>query len=241
MKCFIKEEIRVLHGKAGKLNVYCACNSGAMDRNVLVVPNGYGLLFYCKELGKALSKHYSNVIIPELRGQGGSEGLLSIKGAAQDLKDIILYIYKQRDKKIDAIVHCSAAFYLFEIDDDDFWDKISKIILYGYLANPQKHLSRFKRKAKNYGIRIAKDLGDLTKYTVEMYDEIPVPLHIIHPLAGINALRANKNELDILGQNAKNLKIRIPSVSYEIENTSQKENISMIVDKYYCDIIESSE
>ena len=231
-KEIIKEPMKtkILDTPAGKLEVFSLHNNNAIEQEVLVLPNGYGALEYCKTLGGRLSERWSNITIPNLRGQGQSDGELSIKGGANDVEYLCKEIKSSSGKKITIIVHCSAIFYILSLTKkQEFWINIEKIILYGYLAAPADHIDRFTKKAKKYGVKVHVTRDEVTRFTPSIYSEIPVPFYVVHPLSGINLSRANKIQLDELNIKGNPKLILTPEKGYEILDLGQNAMTSSIV------------
>lgn len=242
-KEIIKEPMKnkLLDTPTGKLEVFSLHNNNAIEQEVLVLPNGYGALEYCKSLGERLSENWSNITIPNLRGQGQSDGELSIKGGAKDIEYLCNEIKSSSGKKITIIVHCSAIFYILSLTKkQEFWVNIEKIILYGYLAAPADHIERFTKKAKKYGVKVQFNRNEIIRFTPGIYSEIPVPFYVVHPLSGINLSRANKVQLDELNIKGNPKLILTPEKGYEILDLAQNSMTSSIVRDYFNPILNKS-
>lgn len=225
-------------GYYGEIEVFSLENKHASKKDVVVLPNGYGNLKYCRAVGKKLSESWSKIYIPSLRGQGASKGTLTIHGGAKDVYSLCQKINPISKKKIIIIVHCSAIFYLLAlIEKEEFWRKIEGVILYGYLAKPLHHIERFEKKAKKYGVNVQYGLEDIEGINSSLYARIPVPFYVIHPLNRINLLRATKTQLDELKMNGNPSLIATPKKGYEILNSSQYESVSRIVKDHFNPII----
>lgn len=225
-----------IKGAEGELEIN-KYESNSKDKDILVVPNGYGSLKYCETLGGLLSSEYSNVMIPNLRGQGMSDGELTLDGGGVDLSSVI---QSQDSEDITVISHCSSIYYFIEqYNNSEMFNKISKIILYGYLAHPERHLQRFSKKAKKYNVNFNVTKRDLTKYKISDYEKIKDILYIVHPLVGINLSRANQDELgeieQVLGEN----RVFTPAIAYEIADLKQQDKIAYICDNYFRAIIDN--
>ena len=232
---------KLLDTPAGKLEVFSLHNNNAIEQEVLVLPNGYGALEYCKSLGDKLSESWSNITIPNLRGQGQSDGEFSIQGGANDIEYLCKEINSSSGKKITIIAHCSAIFCILSLTkNQEFWINIEKIILYGYLATPADHLGRFTKRAKKYGVKVQFTRDEFTKFTPNIYSEIPAPFYVVHPLSGINLLRANKLQLDELNVKGKPKVILTPEKGYEILDLAQKSLTSSIVRDCFNSILKKS-
>lgn len=242
-KEMIKEPMKtkLLDTPAGKLEVFYLHNNNAIEKEILVLPNGYGALEYIKTLGKRLSENWSNITIPNLRGQGQSDGELSITGGANDIDYLCKEIKSSSDKKITIIVHCSAIFYILSLTKkQEFWVNIEKIILYGYLAEPEHHIDRFTKKAKKHGVKVQFTRDEVTRFTPSIYSEIPVPFYVVHPLSGINLSRANKVQLDELNIKGNPKLILTPEKGYEILDLAQNSMTSSIVRDCFNPILNKS-
>jgi len=234
----VKQTMRLLDGPAGKIQAISLSNTHVKKEQILVLPNGYGALEYSKTLGSVLSKKWSNILIPNLRGQGASDGELSIKGGAEDIIYLCNKIRSNSDRKITIIVHCSAIFYLLSlVQEKKFWDGVEKIILYGYLARPTDHTERFIKKAKKYGVKGQFSRDEIAEFHSHIYSDIPVPFFVVHPLSVTNLARANKSQLDELMKNGNPELILTPEKGYEILDIAQDSAVSSIVTDCFNPII----
>ena len=236
-----QETMSFLNGPSGKIQIYALNNGKAKKEQILILPNGYGVLEYCKSLGGALSGQWSDIFMPNLRGQGLSDGELSIKGGSEDVKFVCKEIRSIHDGKITIIVHCSAMLYLLNlVHEKKFWLNIERVILYAYLACPVIHIDRFKRKTKKYGVRVKFNEKELWHSNSFKYRDIPVPFFVVHPLNKINLTRANKTQLNELNKYSNPCKILTPKKGYEILDIWQDHSVSNIVTNYYSPIIDGS-
>jgi hypothetical protein len=223
----------VVQGSEGQIFIREYGKQNARKGSVLVVPNGYGSLNYCHSVAQELSNTWSHVYTVDLRGQGRSDGQLSVHGAASDLQKVIPFVRQKSKKKTSLLVHCSAMLYLLDLSrNDPVWNSVDRILLYSYLAQPDKHLKRFLQKTKQYGVRIAEDLGISNSYSPKSFSKLPVPFAVIHPNSGLSRLRANLEELKELEIANQLFDIRIPDEGYEISDINQEQLIQEMVFKH---------
>ncbi len=200
----------------------------------MILPNGYGYLDYVEGLKNSLLEYSSFVTLPILSGQNGHSGCLNIEKGSEDLENIFHSI----TQRTNLICHCSSLMFINEINTDNFWEKIDKIILYSYLSNPIKHFERYKIKSQKYGVNINQIEEALLKYSdSRVYNRIPRPIYVIHPKTAMNRIRANKTELDKLSQNSNIVSIVEPEIGYEIAPEIQESKTSFITKKYFSKIL----
>ncbi len=203
------------------------------SKKILLVPNGYGRLRYIDSLSKVLVNNInSQVLITEYEGTRHTKGKLNIDNALASLKKDIKSLSNQASTRITIIAHCSALILLTKLDPkSSIWESVNKIIVYNYLANPMKSLKRFFFKAKKYDVsydfkNIKEDIETFKSSDIE---NIPVPIHIIHPDTPLNKLRANDRDLKNLNSLRNISTVSKPSLGYEILDKTQSEIMETVV------------
>ena len=116
----------------------------------MILPNGYGYLDYVEGLKNSLLEHSSFVTLPILSGQNGHAGFLNVKKGSKDIENV----FRSITQRTNLICHCSSLMFINEINSEEFWGKIDKVILYSYLSNPIKHFERYKVKSQKYGVNM---------------------------------------------------------------------------------------
>ena len=166
-----------------------------------------------------------------LRGQGESDGELTVPGITEDVAQILTTISGRAGEKLDVVVHCSSILSLFleKFLMADSFECISSLVLYGYLAEPHEHLGRFRRKAAQYGVRFSSDLRLKSAYSPLDYLKIRCPWALIHPTTSENLARANPDQVRELVAVADPSYVRMPENGYSISNRSQRLMISGFV------------
>ena len=211
----------ILKGSAGR---FCLMNWQPQQHrhdSIVVLPNGYGFLQYAKSVCGELSAHGYSVYTVNVRGQGESAGEYSIPGAAEDISAAIEHI-KADEKSLHLLVHCSAALPLIWLGSGaPFWKSVKSVLLYCYLAEPEKHLTRFRLKCARYGVRLAEDVGPLDCYDSAAYRAIPVPMAVVHPQVPANLLRASLAQLQALADHLDSAEITAPASGYNINSCPQ--------------------
>lgn len=225
----------VIRGPAGQLQLLTYRGAGTRPGPLLVLPNGYGLLGYVRSLCRVLSRTWSHVYAPNLRGQGPSDGELSVPGGAADIVTLLSELpHSAGGAKYTLLVHCTSILHLLEIPPTDpAWSCVSRVVLYSYLAKPHEHLVRFRRKARRYGVRLADDLGDLRKVCPKQYAKLPVPLGIVHPVTPTSIRRASLQELEELRQTVHPFAVSTPKIGYRIANQAQTKSVETVVTHDY--------
>jgi len=205
----------------------------------LILPNGYGPLHYVHTLIDEVSALKGKAIVPILPGQGGTSGELSISSAKEYFINDIIPIISKEKNVVSVICHCSALLYLSEVKSKLFWDKIDRVVVYSFLAHPEEHNERFIDKSLSFGVNIALEKRDkLKSYSdFKVYEEIPVPLHVVHPKTLMNRLRASDSDLKKL-KKLKNVACIIqPENGYEIEDSPQIKEVKNIVENVFSSLI----
>jgi len=204
-------------------------------REVLVLPNGYGMLAYAQELCLQLpNNHNCNVVGVNCSGQGNSNGELSVLQAAIDIKNVINQLKTDNNgKKITLIAHCTGMYPLLHLASDaNLWKNIQRIIIYGYLANPEIHINRFLEKASNFNVRLNEKYLDSKRLSIADYEKLPIPYVLIHPTILSNRIRATSDELKTFKNTRQLEAIHEPDFGYNIANFRQKKSVSNIVSSY---------
>ncbi len=206
-------------------------------KTLFILPNGYGILKYIESLAEKLAPQTKEVIIPILSGQNGGDSKLGIETAVKEFKNIFTHVVGS-DTRVNMICHCSALLYLSEIKDERIWKHIDKIILYSFLAHPDKHYDRFIKKSKRYGVAINEREMNLEKYSdMTIYEKIPCDIHVIHPKTDMNRLRASKKDLAKLSQLNNIITVVEPETGYEIEDDPQDDQVAYIINKYISNLM----
>ncbi|MCC7389434.1 MAG: hypothetical protein IT431_11765 [Phycisphaerales bacterium] len=187
---------------------------------MLLLPNGYGVLRYAQSVGSAISSAGArDVVAMNFRGQGASDGVLDIAGCAADLRTVLDWV----GAPAQLLVHCSAMLPLLTLKGTDpMWRSVQDAVLYGYLAQPAKHLDRFRRKAERYGVRFSEAVEQSGEFTVDRYAEIPVPLSLVHPQISENLRRASLDEVELLSRVGRLVQTRTPAEGYAIDDMPQE-------------------
>ncbi len=228
-----------LTGRAGSFAMHIWRPSQKTGDSVLVLPNGYGLLEYARTVCEEFSSHGHNVYSIEVRGQGRSDGEYSIKGAAEDISNAIERIQEQ-EKDLHLLAHCTSAFPLISLGKNALiWKTIKSVTLYCYVSEPQLHMERFRHKCQQYGVRLAKNVGQLDCYGPEAYQAIPVPLTIIHPKTPINLRRASLSQLYNMASKVASIQIITPTTDYNISTHAQKVAVRAVVERDLLPLITS--
>jgi len=227
----------ILKGSAGR---FCLMNWQPQQRrhdSVVVLPNGYGFLQYAKSVCEELSAHGYSVYTMNVRGQGESVGEYSIHGAAEDISVAIKHI-KADEKSLHLLVHCSAAMPLIWLGANaPLWKSVKSVLLYCYLAEPEKHLARFRLKCERYGVRLAEDVGPLDCYGSAAYRTIPVPMAVVHPQVPANLQRASLAQLEELADHLDSAEITAPASGYNINSFSQHAVVQETVERDFLPLL----
>ena len=207
-------------------------------KDVLILPNGYGSLSYIDALSEYLACEFGkNVYIPEYQGTKDIKGALNVNVATLSIANKISEITKINEKQeIVIIAHCSSVLTLINLgSNSDYWKNVKHVIIYSYLANPKKHLGRFLKKSKEYGVNlnISDDYNKINSFSANSLLSIPVPIHVIHPDIKLNKLRANAVELEELSKIPNVINVDKPENGYEISNDQQNDTIKYIADNFY--------
>jgi len=208
-----------------------------MNKNkVLIFPNGYGSLEYIKSLEvkiESLKLNVSTICIDSVNEVKHNYNHKTIREYLPNL--LKNEITNSQSKNINIIAHCSSLTYFTELLETDFneWDRIEKIILYSYLANPIKHYNRFIKKAQKKNITITERKNFLNKYSnPKIYENIPVPIEVIHSHTLMNKFRASDDELNKFLKNKNVISIEKPLHGYEILDLPQDEEIEYIFNNF---------
>ena len=205
--------------------------------SLVVLPNGYGVLEYAKSVCAELAGYGYPVYTMNVRGQGESTGQYSIPGAAEDISVAIEHI-KAEENSLQLLVHCSAALPLLWLGPDaPLWKSVKAVLLYCYLAEPEKHLARFRLKCERYGIRGVKDVSRLDCYGPSAYRAIPVPLAVVHPQIPANRRRASLQQLQELASHLDSPEIRAPASGYDINSRPQHAVVQKTVERDFIPLL----
>jgi hypothetical protein len=221
----------LIRGPVGNLELLVFPGDKPESKPILVVPNGYGILGYTKTVCRELQPHASTVVAINVRGQGQSDGELEPIGAGQDVAAALCWLGRRSgDRKAVVYAHCTAMFYLLGLPaQHPVWQDVSQIILYAYLARPAEHYARFCRKARHYHVRLATDIGDLSRYVPEAYAGIPVPFSLVHPLRPANLRRASLDDVDQLRRAAHPRTVETPKEGYSISEREQERLVPSVM------------
>lgn len=205
------------------------------NKELLIFPNGYGKMQYINQIQEILddlSINNRTVCIDDIVEVRNDYNSKTIKKFLPQLLSNQLNKYNE---KVTILAHCSSLTYFVELIETNFnkWDKINKIILYSFLADPLLHYDRFRKKAMKLGINITENRSYLEKFSnIKIYEKIPVPIEVIHSDTLMNRFRANNNDLLCLEKNKNVKQILKPKKGYEIINEDQKELITYILKEY---------
>ncbi len=228
------ETQETLAGPNGNLQSFWY-NENKRAHGVLVLPNGYGVLNYLRTVCQQLAEIGCSVFTLDFSGQGQSDAKLSLKTMTEDLSFAIQMARERLNSSlgITILAHCTAMLPLLELSKKRYdLTGIRLVILYGYLAHPVEHFSRFLRKGKKYKIRIDQSPDDLPNYTSEDYAAFPVPLVVIHPRIPNNIHRASVTDVTKLVQIAKPKAFYVPDFGYAISNHEQVNNVKRIITSF---------
>lgn len=200
-----------------------------LENPLIIVPNWYWTLWYAKELLDVISQDYANTSLLELPGQTHTKGTLNFKSWS---KELLKNINNNKNSKVNLLLHCSSLM-LLECISEDVWDKLDKVIIYSYLADPQKHLLSFQRKSKIYGMRLDNSINNISRYVdPKVYEKIQADIHVIHPKIPLNVVRANDLDLETLSKNSNIVDIIQPVEGYEISNDNQSDKVEKMYSDY---------
>lgn len=204
----------------------------------LLLPNGYGKLEYLSSLEHSLNARGFNAQTLIFPGQNGKAGSLSIESAAVELES---FLTNNQQEQINIIAHCSAAFPVLRsannIDKKHLWRNVKNLIIYSYLANPSLLEEDFRRIAKQHMINLSPDANITINVGPEEYFKTGLRITVIHPRTTRNKIRANQEDLSNLSKMTNVTAIKQPAQGYEIVNKPQTEDVNLIVDNFYCNIL----
>lgn len=209
-------------------------NYDASKTTILVLSNSYGILKYTNELIELLNADNTyNIFAFNFRGQGNSNGFLSLENACGDLNGIFDFLkdnFYITNNKFYLYINCSGLIPVLELAKKrDLNSIIRKIIIYNYLHTPYRVYRQALKKMEIYKVRYASEPGDVNYNVYEGFKFLSVPIVIVHPRIETNLLRATEIEIKSLCNEFPNITYFTPDVGYDIWDFSQYSLLQQVV------------
>lgn len=191
--------------KLDHLAVYCASPSKDVIDDVLIMGNAFGVMRYQEPLAKALATCGLRCWWFPFSGQNGTAGTYSLRSCVQDITAVSDHIRQISPRgTLSFIAHCastiSAVEYLRSAPDNP----ITAMILYGFLASPERRRASAVPKLLAHGVALDVDPKVWNYRWLENLPQLEIPLLFCHGRDTVNVARATPQELAAATSAARN-------------------------------------
>lgn len=204
---------------------------------VLILANSYGVLRYCKQLGKELSNINYDIYSFNGRGQGDVPGFLTLQNAAEDLDVAINAAFSNAKKKghpLMILCHCAGIYSLLEnLANGADYSFVNRLVIYSYLHDPNRLKKQVLKKMSKLQIRTREPFFDFDRDYSDYYKFITMPTTIVHPTIPSSLARATAEEVENTSLLLTKCNVIMPNFGYELFDNFQKAKIERFVKNIY--------
>ena len=175
----------------------------------LILGNAYGIMPYQTPLAQMLAERGIEPWWFAFSGQAGTEGTYSLQSGVQNIK--IAYDYLSNlggDKPLYIIAHCASSIMTLEFLNQNPFNHVEKLIIYGLLFRPSRRKNIALKKFKEYGINETISESDWSYNPLEAISNIQIPILFCHAKDKLNLFRAREEEMERVVGVAKNAEIK---------------------------------